>query len=234
MKNEKILLIIPAYNEDESIKRVIAELQEKYTQYDYLIINDGSVDNTEEICKYNKYNYISLPVNVGLAGVFRIGMKYADKYGYDMAIQYDGDGQHNPIYIEKMIQLMNQNDDDIVIASRFLEEKGNISLRNIGSYIIRGLILLTTGSRVTDPTSGMRLYNKRMIQLFSRNINMPPEPDTIAYLIKCGYKVEETQVTMRERQAGMSYLNIGNSIRYMINMCLSIVFIQCFRGKKNI
>lgn len=231
---KKILLIIPAYNEAESIQRVIEELKKKCSKYDYLIINDGSADNTEEICREKGYQHISLPVNVGLSGVFRIGMKYADKYGYDMAIQYDGDGQHDPIYIEKMIELMNRNDADIVIGSRFLEEKGKPSLRNFGSHIIRGLIKITTGTKITDPTSGMRLYNKRMIKLFSRNINMPPEPDTIAYLIKCGYKVEEIQVTMRERQAGMSYLNIGNSIRYMLNMCLSIVFIQCFRGKKNI
>lgn len=231
---ERILLIIPAYNEAGSIQKVIEELKEKCVNYDYLVINDGSIDNTEEICRENKYHYISLPVNVGLSGVFRVGMKYADKYGYDMAIQYDGDGQHNPNYIDEMIELMSKNDDDIVIGSRFLEEKGRLSLRNFGSHIIRGLIKITTGAKITDPTSGMRLYNKRMIQLFSRNINMPPEPDTIAYLIKCGYKVEETQVTMRERQAGMSYLNIGNSIRYMLNMCLSIIFIQCFRGKKNV
>jgi glycosyltransferase involved in cell wall biosynthesis len=228
----KLLMIIPAFNEGGNIKNVMDELKGMCGQYDYLIINDGSSDNTEEICKNNNYNYISLPVNVGLSGVFRIGMKYADRYGYDMAIQYDGDGQHDPSYISGMMQLMNEKKADIVIGSRYLIEKGKISLRNFGSMIIRGLIKVTTGKKIADPTSGMRLYNKKMIRIFSRNINMPPEPDTIAYLINCGYKVEEMQVTMRERQEGTSYLNIGNSIKYMLNIILSIVFIQCFRRKK--
>lgn len=229
----KILLIIPAYNEADSMKRVIGELEQNYGEYDYLIINDGSKDNTEYICKEEKYHYISMPINVGLAGVFRIGMKYAKKYGYEMAMQYDGDGQHNPAYIKPLIEKMSSNSSDIVIGSRWLEKKQDFSLRNLGSKLLRLLIKIATGKTITDPTSGMRLYNREMIRLFAVDMNLPPEPDAITYVIMQGYKVDEVQVEMREREAGDSYLNLGNSVRYMLNKCISIIFIQKFRkGRK--
>ncbi len=231
-KRGNILLIIPAYNEAENIERVIEELKVGYKEYDYLIINDGSKDKTEAICRENGYHYISMPVNVGLSGVFRTGMKYADKYGYEMAIQYDGDGQHNPYYIDDLINKMKSANSDIVIGSRWLTQKGSFSLRYMGSKLLKVLIKLTTGKWISDPTSGMRLYNRNMIHLFGNNINFPPEPDAIAYVIKQGYRVDEVQVEMRERQAGVSYLNLGNAIRYMLNMCISIVFIQWFRKEK--
>lgn len=229
---EKVLLIIPAYNEAENIKWVIDELVQNYNSYDYVIVNDGSCDNTSIICKENKYNYLNLPINVGLAETFRTGMKYAVRHGYCMAMQYDGDGQHNPEYIGSMIQKMNETNADIIIGSRFLKEKSCKSLRNLGSYVIQYLIKLTTGKKISDPTSGMRLYGSNVIKFLADEINMAPEPDTIAFLIRCGFSVEEVPVEMRERQAGISYLNIGNSIRYMINMCTSLVFIQWFRRKK--
>lgn len=159
-------------------------------------------------------------------------MKYAVRHGYSMALQYDGDGQHDPHYIACMVEKMNQTNADVVIGSRFVEEKGCKSLRNFGSYIIQALIKLTTGKRISDPTSGMRLYNANAMKVLADEINMAPEPDTIALLIRQGFRVEEVGVKMRERQAGDSYLNLGNAIRYMMNICMSLVFIQWFRRKR--
>lgn len=227
----RVLLIIPAYNEADNIKNVMEELNEVCPQYDYLIINDGSSDDTQRICENEGYHYINMPVNVGLSGVFRTGMRYADRYGYDFALQYDGDGQHDPRYIKDMLRKMEAEKQDIVIGSRYLEHKPPFSMRNLGSWIIRVLIKITTGQTIMDPTSGMRLYSRKMIHLFGNNINLPPEPDTMAYLIRCGYHINEVPVRMRERLGGISYLNFGNSVRYMINMCISIIFVQCFRGK---
>ncbi len=230
---KKLLLIIPAYNEEKNIDRVMKELlleYQIYDEFDYLIINDGSKDGTERICQQSNYHYINMPVNVGLAGVFRTGMKYADRYGYEMVLQYDGDGQHNPKYISEMVQEMKMKDVDIVIGSRYKSEfRKYTSFRVIGNYFLQKIVYITTRKKITDPTSGMRLYGKRMIHLFGNNINMPPEPDTLAYLLRCGYKIEEIEVQMRERQAGTSYLDFGNSIRYMIHMFTSMIFIQRFR-----
>lgn len=231
-KMRKILLIIPAYNEAENIPWVIEELKQLENAYDYVIINDGSKDNTKAICAEREYNCVDMPINVGLAEVFRTGMKYAARHGYSMALQYDGDGQHDPHYIACMVEKMKQTNADVVIGSRFVEEKVCRSLRNLGSYIIQALIKITTGKRISDPTSGMRLYGANVMKFLADEINMAPEPDTIALLIRLGFCVEEVGIKMRERQAGVSYLNLGNSIRYMMNICMSLVFIQWFRRKR--
>lgn len=229
---EKVLLIIPAYNEAENISRVMDELSKWEEEYEYIVINDGSKDATREVCEKNNYNYLDMPINVGLAETFRTGMKYAVRYGYTMAIQYDGDGQHDPKYIKDMISRMQQTDADVVIGSRFVKDKRCKSFRNFGSYIIQVLIGLTTKVKIKDPTSGMRLYSSHVMRFLADEINMSPEPDTIAYLMLSGFKVEEVSVRMRERQAGISYLNFGNSIRYMLNVCISLIFIQRLRRKK--
>ncbi|MDD3415398.1 MAG: glycosyltransferase family 2 protein [Lachnospiraceae bacterium] len=225
----KILIIIPAYNESENIERVVDNLIQNYSQYDYVIVNDGSIDDTTVICEKKNYNYIDLPINLGLAGAFQTGMKYAYAKGYDAAIQYDGDGQHNPDYIEPMVKAMVERQLDIVIGSRFITEKKILNPRMIGSTLIALCIKLTTGRKINDPTSGMRLFSKSMIEKLSKSINYGPEPDTIAYLIRCGAKVEEIQVTMNERIAGESYLNLTRTVKYMINICFSILFLQWFR-----
>ena len=129
MRN-KVLVIIPAYNEEANIEMVVGELEEKYPQYDYLVVNDGSTDRTEEICREHGYNLLDLPVNLGLAGCFQAGMKYAYYQKYAYAIQFDGDGQHRPEYIEPMMQKMKEGY-DIVIGSRFVNQKKDFSFRMI-------------------------------------------------------------------------------------------------------
>lgn len=229
-----ILCIIPAYNEALNIENVIGRLKNYLSDMDYVIINDGSSDDTAFICRQKKLNYVDLPVNLGLAGAIQTGMKYARAKKYDYAIQIDGDGQHNPEYIIPMVEYAQKNSLDVVIGSRFVNEKKPATLRMIGSSLISICIKLTTGKKISDPTSGMRLYNKDVIDVLATQMNNGPEPDTIAYLIRGGAKVGEYQVHMNERRAGESYLNLSNSIKYMFNICTSILIVQWFRKRVKI
>lgn len=230
MKN-KVLIIIPAYNEQDNIERVVDNLIENYPCYDYVVINDGSKDNTASICREKGYNLIDLPVNLGLAGGFQAGMKYALYNDYEYAIQYDGDGQHNPEYIKDMLDMAEQKELDVVIGSRFVNDKKPFTARMLGSRLIQFCIVLTAHRNIKDPTSGMRMFNKKMIKVLANNMNYGPEPDTIAYLIRCKAKVGECQAYMNERIAGESYLNPINSVKYMFRMCTSILIVQWFRKR---
>ena len=229
MSNKRLLVIIPAYNEEESISSTVDELTSTLPGVDYVVVNDGSKDGTERICLEHGYNYVSLPVNSGLTVGFQTGMKYALRNGYDYALQFDADGQHRPVYISKMLDLAVAEDVDIVIGSRFVNKCKEVSARMLGSRIITVAIKLTTGKRVADPTSGMRMFNRKMIERFANDDSLNPEPESISYLMKKGAKVREVQVEMRERQAGESYLNIPKSIAYMARACISILFVQWFR-----
>lgn len=229
----KCLIIIPAYNESESIERVVDNLRENYPQYDYVVINDGSADQTAEICRRRGYELIDLPVNLGLAGAFQTGLKYAWRKGYDYALQFDGDGQHRPEFIAPMLEKI-QEGYDIVIGSRFVTEKKPNSLRMLGSNLISIATRLTTGKKVKDPTSGMRIFNRKMIGEFALNMNYGPEPDTVSYLMKQGATIAEVQVIMDERQAGESYLNLTRSMMYMLRMLMSILLIQNFRKRREV
>lgn len=228
---QELLIIIPAYNERDNIERVVEDLRKNYSKWDYLVVNDGSTDNTAEICRRNGYPLLDLPVNLGLAGAFQAGIRYAYQKGYEATLQFDGDGQHDPMYIEEMIEKMERENLDIVIGSRFCEEKKPRTLRMFGSTLITWAIRLTTGKKVADPTSGMRLFSSNVLKNFSNNINYGPEPDTISYLLRCGASISEVQVEMHDRVAGTSYLNLGRSVRYMLNMFISILFIQFFRPR---
>ena len=227
----KLLIVIPAYNEAENISAVVEELKKVVPQYDYVIVNDGSRDRTAAICREKGYNLLDLPANLGLTGAFQTGVRYACEKGYDAVIQIDGDGQHDPKYIPAMAEKMEKDGADLVIASRFVEEKRKLSMRTFGNSILDAAIRITTGKKITDSTSGMRMYGKRLLEIMATDLNSTPEPDTVTYLLLCGAKVEEVQVTMRERTAGESYLNLGKSIRYMVQMCMNILFIQWVRKR---
>ena len=226
----KPLILVPAYNEAENIERVINNIIIHYPQYDYVVINDGSTDATRKVCARNGYNFLDLPVNVGLSGAIKSGMRYANYYGYDYVVQLDGDGQHDPKYVKSMLDKMAETKCDIVIGSRFKEKKKPISSRMIGSQLITAAIWITTrGKRIEDVTSGMRLFNKKMIKRFGYDMHYSPEPDTLAYLLNCGVKIEEVQVEMHDRVAGVSYLDFKNSIWYMLKMMFSIFIFQWVR-----
>ena len=224
-----ILVVIPAYNEEESIVATVDELTAIAPQYDYLVINDGSRDNTRAICRKNGYSMLDLPANVGLTYGFQAGVKYALRHGYDGVLQFDADGQHEARFIEPMTAQMVNGDADIVIGSRFIDKKKGFSARMVGSRLISLFIKLTTGKSISDPTSGMRLYNRNAMNYFNRLNDFGPEPDSIAYLMRKGLKVSEVQVEMRERFAGESYLDFLSSVQYMMRTCTSILFIQWFR-----
>ena len=226
----KTLVIIPAYNEELNIKNVVNNLKKNYPQFDYVVVNDGSSDNTSRICHKEKYNIIDLPVNLGLAGAFQTVLKYADKENYECAIQFDADGQHRAEYIQAL-QNEIEKGYDIAIGSRFVTEKKPFSMRMLGSRMIGGAIRLSTGKKLTDPTSGMRMYSKKIIHEFASNINYGPEPDTISFMLKQGASVKDVQVVMDERTAGESYLNWTKSMLYMLRMLISILFIQNFRKR---
>lgn len=226
----KLLLIIPAYNECESIERVVENLRVNFPQYDYVVINDGSTDDTSQICHEHGYEVIDHPVNLGLAAALQTGMRYACEKDYDAAMQLDADGQHRPEYISSMLAKMEEGY-DIVIGSRFVERKKPHTLRMLGSGLISAAIRIVTGKRIKDPTSGMRLYDRKVIRILAKNINYGPEPDTISFLLKKGMKVAEVQVEMSEREAGTSYLTLGKSVNYMVRMLISILIIQAARKR---
>ena len=223
-KGQRVLVIIPAYNEAESICNVVEELQRVCPEQDYLVVTDGSRDGTPELCRQKGYHLLKLSVNLGL--------------GYRYAVQIDGDGQHRPEYSAPMREKM-QEGYDIVMGSRFLpredgtpQEAGEkmSGMRSLGSFLIRRAIRLTTGVRVTDPTCGLRMYNRRMMDDFAHKLNYAPEPDTISFLIKNGAKVAEVPVRIAEREGGQSYLKPMKAAAYMLKMLTSILLVQNFRA----
>lgn len=220
----KVLVIIPAYNEEANILRVVNSLIEARTGCDYVVINDCSKDSTGEILDRNNINHIDLPVNLGLTGAVQTGYKYAYTHDYDAAVQFDGDGQHLPEYIKPLISEI-ENGYDIVIGSRFVERKKQVSARMMGSRLITGIIKLTTGVVIHDPTSGMRIINRKLIKDYAYKLNQAPEPDTLVFQMKKGFKVKEIQVKMEDRIAGKSiYAGIGNSIKYMVRVLVNVIF----------
>ena len=227
---DKVLLVIPAYNEEKNIKKVVGRLVDEFPELDYVVVNDGSRDRTAQICRENGYNLLDLPVNLGLAGCFQAGMKYAYLKGYSYAIQFDGDGQHRPEYIKPMRDKMDEGY-DIVIGSRFVEKKKDWSPRMLGSRLIGAAIRLTTGARICDPTSGMRMFSRSMIEEFALNLNYGPETDTLSFLLKQGARVAEIQVEIDERLEGESYLKPVVAVKYMARMLVSIFLIQNFRKR---
>ena len=220
----RTLIIIPAYNEQDNILPLI-KLLRNY-DYDYLVINDCSTDNTEKILADNNINHLCLPINLGIAGVTRVGFKYAKDNAYDCTICIDGDGQHKPEYVEDLIKEI-ENGADYAVGSRFVDDKKPISMRMLGSRIICRLIKMKTGKTVYDPTSGMRALGRKVIEEFAQSMNFYAEPDAMCYLIHKGYNVKEIQVEMKKREAGVSYFhNPFKSIYYMFSVILSIIFIQ--------
>ena len=218
-----IILIIPAFNEAENIERVVDDITGNHKDLDYVIINDGSTDDTSAICHRRGYHIIDHPENLGLAGAFHTGMKYAYDHEYECAVQFDGDGQHRAEFVMPMYEKLKEGC-DIVIASRFIAQKKPFSLRMLGSNMIELAIYIKTGVDIKDPTSGMRMYGRRLLEEFSRDASYVPEPSTIALLIKRGARVAEVPAVMDERQGGESYLTATAAVRYMYKVMKGIIF----------
>jgi len=222
----KCLIIIPAYNESENIEKVINNLTENYPQYDYVIINDGSTDNTKEICRRNHYQVLTLPVNMGIGGAVQTGYRYALENGYDAAVQIDGDGQHDVSYLGAMLKLLEDGQADVVIGSRFMEKEGFQSsyIRRVGIIFLSMLEWLLTGVRVKDVTSGYRLVNRKFIRVYAEDYPADyPEPEALVIAAVYGGKIREYPVIMRERERGISSITPKKSVYYMIKVTLAML-----------
>ena len=234
MKSNKIILIIPAYNEEKSIKNTISLISN--TNYDYIIINDGSSDQTEQILIDNHYNHINLCFNLGIGGAVQTGYQYALEKGYDIAVQFDADGQHDIASIKDLIQPIIEDKADFVIGSRFIQKNStpfkSSFLRRVGIRLISNVIFLFSKVRIYDTTSGFRAAGKKAITYFAENYPKEyPEPVSDYELIKLGFKVAEVPAKMHERTAGKSSIHSWKSAYYVINVLLSIFVIKLRRNK---
>ncbi|MDD6236591.1 MAG: glycosyltransferase family 2 protein [Clostridiales bacterium] len=234
----RLLVIIPAYNEQQSILKTVNNLTSTVLpddlELDYLVINDGSTDNTLSILSENKLKYVNLPMNLGIGGAMQTGYLYARQNGYDIAVQLDGDGQHNPEYIEKLVRPLIDGQTDMTIGSRFIEKEGfqSTEMRKLGIKFLSASIKLFSGVRITDVTSGFRACNKHLIRFFSEHYAEDyPEPEAIISVMKNGYRIQEVPVMMNERQGGTSSISGFKAVYYMIKVELALV-IQALRKKE--
>lgn len=232
----KVLMIVPAYNEELNIKDTISKIIEynkkSNNEIDYIVINDGSTDKTREVCEKNNYNVINLIHNLGIGGAVQTGYKYALENNYDVAIQFDGDGQHDENYIDKLVDEITKGN-DFVIGSRFVSDLSKFKstgTRRMGIKFLSLLIKICTGKRIYDPTSGFRAANKRVIELFSKNYPTEyPEPESTTSLIRKKYKVSEIPVEMHERKHGTSSIKPLKSIYYMFSVSVAIIITSIWR-----
>lgn len=225
----KVLIIIPAYNEAENIEYVVKDLQSSNIPVDYVVINDCSTDGTKELLLRNGINHINLPVNLGIGGCVQTGFRYALENNYDIAIQFDGDGQHDARYIETLLQPILEQGANVVVGSRFVDKKGfqSSAARRTGIRIISSLIHMLSGVKVMDVTSGMRAYDKTMIRLLAENYEDDyPEPDALLRAALNNAYIVEVPVQMRERMGGTSSINLRKSVYYMVKVCSSLVFMK--------
>ena len=229
----KVLIVIPAYNEADNILNTVRGVVEH--GYDYIVVNDGSRDATLDVCRSNGLNVLDLPMNLGIGGAVQAGHKYDQRFGYDIDIQLDGDGQHDPAYLDALVHGV-VSGADLVIGSRFLEKTNGFQstfMRRVGITWLSAMLKLCTGHRVSDPTSGFRACGRRAIDLFCASYPVDyPEPESIAVAIKSGLSVKEVSVEMRERQGGTSSIGGLSSVYYMLKVSLAILIASASRRSK--
>ncbi len=228
--NPRILLIIPAFNERDNIRSLLLSLREQGLEA--LVVNDGSSDDTAEVCASIGANIVSLPCNLGIGGAVQTGYKYAYTHGYDIAIQFDGDGQHRAEFVPTLIAPLLAGQADLSIGSRYIEKEGFQStfLRRAGIRYFSRLIRMISGQTVTDPTSGFRAVNREIMAMFAQQYPTDyPEPESIVHVLRLGGRVAEVPVLMSERVGGRSSIRSFRSIYYMIKVSLAIL-IDALRG----
>lgn len=221
----KRLIIIPAFNEAENLPKVISSIEGLQQDFDYVVINDGSTDNTRDLCEKDNLTVVNLPINSGIGVAVQTGYKYALYNDYDIAIQIDGDGQHDVSYLKEIIEPLEKDEADVVIGSRFIERQGfqSSGTRRMGIKLLSFFICICTGVRVKDVTSGFRAVNKRFIQVFAEDYSKDyPEPEAIVTAKMYGGRIIEMPVVMKEREAGRSSITLWKSVYYMIKVTLAI------------
>ena len=224
----KVLLIIPSYNEQENIEKTVKKIEKSNQEIEYIVINDGSTDNTEEILKEKNINHIKLVNNLGIGGAVQTGYKYAFENNFDIAIQFDGDGQHDVNYISKVCEPLINGQADMCIGTRYLDKNESkfqsTFMRRLGSNIISIVIKIFTGKKITDPTSGFRAVNRVVIEEFAKNYPTEyPEPESTVSLLVNNYRVAEVPVSMNERDGGVSSIRLWKTADYMIKVVLAII-----------
>ena len=225
----KLLAIIPAYNEQGNILNTLQDLRENCPEADCLVINDCSADDTLRLLRENGVCYVDLPVNLGIGGAVQTGYLYGVQHGYDIAVQFDGDGQHRAEYIRDLIKPLLDGQADMTVGSRFLDGNDgdgfkSSAARRIGIRLLSALIRVTTGCRIRDVTSGFRAVNRRMMEYYAENYAQDfPEPEAIVLALNNGYRVAEVPVQMSERSNGKSSIQALMSVYYMIKVSLAIL-----------
>ena len=230
----RILIIIPAYNEEASLESVIYGIKQHCSGCDYVVINDCSTDSTTYLCRKMGFNHITLPINLGIGGAVQCGYMYAMENDYDFAIQIDGDGQHDPSFVEELLAPLRSGEADLSIGSRFLKKQGYQSsfFRRCGILLIKHVIKLCCGVSVLDTTSGFRAANKHLIRLYADEYAHDyPEPEAIVAAILSGYRVKEVPVSMNERQGGKSSIDLLRAVYYMVKVPISLVIYKLSVGK---
>ena len=230
----KKIVIIPAYNEISNIRTTVQDILDHAPGFDYVIINDCSQDGTMRFCTEQGMNIINLPVNLGIGGAVQTGYLYAWRNGYDVAVQFDGDGQHDASYLGEMADFLQAQQADMVIGSRYIKKEGfqSSGIRQFGIRYFSALIKLLTGKRVTDPTSGMRMVNRDVMKIYSEDYPVDyPEPESVVTILRMGKKVSEIPVIMRERQGGESSISPRKAVYYMIKVTLAILM-ECLRKRR--
>ena len=222
----KKIIVIPAYNEEGNLEKTVRDIRENAPDFDYIIVNDCSTDNTLGMCREKGFSYLNLPVNLGIGGAVQTGYRYAYYHGYDLAVQFDGDGQHSAKFLAQMAKVLEETESDMVIGSRFIEKEGfqSSGLRRIGIRYFSLLIKLLTGKAVTDPTSGMRMINRKLLKKFTNEYPKDyPEPESVVTVLSEKHKVTEIPVVMNEREEGISSISLRNSVYYMIKVSFAVV-----------
>lgn len=222
----KTLVIIPALNEADSIAKVIGEIQQHAPWADIAVINDGSTDDTAAIADGCGAVVLSAPYNVGIGAAVQTGFLYAARYGYEVAVQNDGDGQHSPAEIPLLVGELLKGDADVVIGSRYIEDRGYITpkARRAGILILASIISRIIGRRSTDPTSGFRASNRRTILFCAATYPHDyPEPEAVVMLHRAGLVIREIPVTMNPRYGGQSSITPLKSGYYMVKVILAIL-----------
>lgn len=222
----KSIVIIPAYNEEKSIEKTVEDIRENAPEFDYVIVNDCSKDATLKVCMEKGMHVLNLPINLGIGGAVQTGYRYAYKNGYDFAVQFDGDGQHDARFLHEMRDYMIEHSLNMLIGSRFIEKEGfqSSGIRRFGIRYFSGLIRLLTGAKVTDPTSGMRMVDRNIIEIYAESYPKDyPEPESVVAILNMGKTVGEYPVVMRERTEGVSSISPLRSVYYMVKVTLAIL-----------
>jgi len=231
----KTLIIVPCYNEQETILSLYHEILEK-TSCDVMVINDCSTDDSREILRRENIPHIDLPLNLGIGGAVQTGYRYALQHGYDIGLQLDGDGQHDPGQVKLIVAPIEQNNADLVVGSRYIKKTGfqSSTMRRFGIKIFKLLIFCLSGKRITDATSGFRAANRKVMQLFDENYAFDyPEPESNMLALRNKLRVVEVPVTMRERQGGVSSIKSLQSVYYMMKVSLGIIISSTMKVKNN-